>query len=58
MVILLSIITDRLNTLNYMIIQIIFQQLYILHIRHFKQRIVLDEKVRNEKRVFQIAYGV
>ena len=52
MVILLSIITDRLNTLNYMIIQIIFRQLYILHIRHFKQRIVLDEKVRNEERGF------
>ena len=29
--ILLAIRTDRLNALNYMILQIIFQQLYILH---------------------------
>ena len=39
--ILLAIRTDRLNILNYMILQIIFQQLYILHTRHFTRRIAL-----------------
>ena len=41
---LLTIRTDRLNALNYMILQIIFQQLYILHTGHFKRRIVSDCK--------------
>ena len=47
MVILSAIRTDRLNPLNYVILQIIFQQLYILHTRHFKRRIVLVCIVKN-----------
>jgi len=38
--ILLSIKTDRFNTLNYTILKIILQQLFILYIRYFKRRIV------------------